>query len=81
MGRNHPVGIFFAGLLFGALFQGGAELDFEFQTITREMVLMIQGLIILFSGALVYMFNPWVEKIYHRIVDKRQGKAEEAQNG
>ena len=42
---------------------------------------MIQGLIILFSGALVYMFNPWVEKIYHRIVDKRQGKAEEAQNG
>ena len=81
MGRNHPVGIFFAGLLFGALFQGGAELDFEFQTITREMVLMIQGLIILFSGALVYMFNPWVEKIYHRIVDKRQSKEEEAQNG
>ena len=81
MGRNHPVGIFFAGLLFGALFQGGAELDFEFQTITREMVLMIQGLIILFSGALVYMFNPWVEKIYHRIVDKRQDKKMEAQNG
>ena len=67
MGRNHPVGIFFAGLLFGALFQGGAELDFEFQTITREMVLMIQGLIILFSGALVYMFNPWVERLYHRL--------------
>lgn len=81
MGRNHPVGIFFAGLLFGALFQGGAELDFEFQTITREMVLMIQGLIILFSGALVYMFNPWVEKIYHRIVDKQQDKKMEAQNG
>ncbi|MEL0025255.1 MAG: ABC transporter permease, partial [Alphaproteobacteria bacterium] len=50
MGRNHPVGIILASLLFGALYQGGAELDFEFSTITREMVLLIQGLIILFSG-------------------------------
>ena len=57
MGRNHPVGIILASLLFGALYQGGAELDFEFSTITREMVLLIQGLIILFSGGLAYMFN------------------------
>ena len=58
MGRNHPVGIFFAALLFGALYQGGTELDFEFTTITREMVLLIQGLIILFSGALAFMLEP-----------------------
>ena len=64
MGRNHPLGIIFASLLFGALFQGGAELDFEFQTITRDMVVMIQGLIILFSGALAYMFNPILEKLF-----------------
>ena len=64
MGRNHPLGIIFASLLFGALFQGGAELDFEFQTITRDMVVMIQGLIILFSGALAYMFNPMLEKLF-----------------
>jgi simple sugar transport system permease protein len=63
MGRNHPVGIFFASLLFGALFQGGAELDFEFQSITREMVLLIQGMIILFSGALAYMFAPTLSRI------------------
>ena len=75
MGRNHPVGIIFASLLFGALYQGGAELDFEFRTITREMVLMIQGLIILFSGALVYMFNPMVERLYHRIVGPEKGVA------
>ena len=75
MGRNHPVGIIFASLLFGALYQGGAELDFEFQTITREMVLMIQGLIILFSGALVYMFNPMVERLYHRIIGPEKGAA------
>jgi len=64
MGRNHPVGIILASLLFGALFQGGAELDFEFQTITREMVLMIQGLIILFSGALALMFTPVLGRIF-----------------
>lgn len=57
MGRNHPIGIVLASLLFGALYQGGAELDFEFSTINREMVLLIQGLIILFSGGLAYMFN------------------------
>ena len=64
MGRNHPVGIVMASLLFGALYQGGAELDFEFKSITREMVLVIQGLIILFSGALAYMFVPWLVRIF-----------------
>ena len=64
MGRNHPVGIFLAALLFGALYQGGAELDFEFRTITREMVLVIQGLIILFSGALALMFVPVLGRVF-----------------
>jgi simple sugar transport system permease protein len=83
MGRNHPFGIVLASLLFGALYQGGAELDFEFQTITREMVLMIQGLIILFSGALALMFVPAAERIYGRLAsanrssDTRKGE----QNG
>lgn len=63
MGRSHPVGIILAAFLFGALFQGGTELDFEFQTITREMVLLIQGLIILFSGALSLMFVPWITRL------------------
>ena len=66
MGRNHPVGIVLAALLFGALYQGGAELDFEFKSITREMVLVIQGLIILFSGALAYMFTPWLVRLFVR---------------
>ncbi len=64
MGRNHPVGIIIASLLFGVLYQGGAELAFEMPKITKEMVVVIQGLIILFSGALAYMLNPWVEKTY-----------------
>ena len=61
MGRSHPVGIVLAALLFGALQQGGTELAFEIPTITREMVVVIQGLIILFSGALVNMPRPWLQ--------------------
>ncbi len=64
MGRNHPVGIIMASLLFGVLYQGGAELAFEIPKITREMVVAIQGLIILFSGALALMLRPWVVQGY-----------------
>ena len=64
MGRNHPVGIIMASLLFGVLYQGGAELAFEIPLITREMVVAIQGLIILFSGALALMLRPWVVRAY-----------------
>jgi len=67
MGRNHPIGIFFASLLFGALYQGGAELDFEFQSITREIVLLIQGMIVLFSGALAYMFSAPLARLLTRL--------------
>jgi ABC-type uncharacterized transport system permease subunit len=64
MGRNHPIGVVLASLLFGALQQGGAELSFEFPTITRDMVVVIQGLVILFSGALAYMTRPWFERLF-----------------
>ena len=52
MGRNHPVGVLLAALLFGALAQGGAELAFEMPDLPRETVLVVQGLVILFTGAL-----------------------------
>lgn len=71
MGRNHPVGIVMASLLFGALYQGGAELDFEFQSITRDMLLVIQGLIILFAGALAYMLNPPLARLIARLARRR----------
>lgn len=64
MGRNHPLGIVFASLLFGILYQGGAELAFEIPKITREMVVAIQGLIILFSGALALMLRPLVVRAW-----------------
>ena len=62
MGRNHPVGIVFASLLFGALFQGGAEVAFEVKGFSRDMVVMLQGLVVLFSGAMIYVIAPWVAR-------------------
>lgn len=60
MGRNHPVGIIFASVLFGALFQGGAEVAFEVRGFSRDMVVMLQGFIVLFSGAMAYVIAPMV---------------------
>ena len=66
MGRNHPIGIVLAALLFGALYQGGSELAFDFPSINREMVVVIQGLVILFAGALENLFRPRIEALFRR---------------
>ncbi len=60
MGRSHPFGIVLASLLFGALFQGGAEVSFEVRGFSRDMVVMLQGFIVLFSGAMAYVLAPAV---------------------
>ena len=64
MGRSHPLGVFIAALLFGALYQGGAELTFEMNGMTREMILVIQALVILFTGALDNMVRSPVERMF-----------------
>ncbi|MCB9942469.1 MAG: ABC transporter permease [Geminicoccaceae bacterium] len=66
MGRNHPVGVVLASLLFGALYQGGSELSFDMPAINRDMVVVIQGLVILFAGALEHMFRPQLRRIFMR---------------
>jgi len=76
MGRNHPVGIVLASLLFGALFQGGADLAFEMPKITREMVVFIQGLVILFAGALEYLFWPFLVAVFGRAPETGAAAAE-----
>jgi simple sugar transport system permease protein len=77
MGRNHPLGIVLASLLFGALYQGGAELAFEVPRITRELVVVIQGLVILFSGALAYMLRPYFVRLF---ASHQRGRARAADN-
>jgi general nucleoside transport system permease protein len=62
MGRNHPLGIGLAAVLFGALYQGGSELSFDMPALTRDMVVVIQGLIILVCGALEHALRGPVEE-------------------
>jgi simple sugar transport system permease protein len=78
MGRNHPVGIVLASLLFGMLSQGGAELSFENPAITRDLTVVIQGCVILFSGALVYLTRPWFERLYGLLLRQRGPQPQEA---
>ena len=69
MGRNHPIGIVLAAMLFGLLYQGGTELSFAKQHINRDMVVVIQGLIILFMGALEQAFRPWLNALFFKAED------------
>ncbi|MGY5807306.1 ABC transporter permease [Rhizobium sp. LEGMi198b] len=64
MGRNHPVGIILAAILFGVLYQGGDSVSFDMPAINRDMIALIQGLVILFVGALEYMLRPTFVRLY-----------------
>ena len=64
MGRNHPLGIVVAAILFGALYQGGSELSFDMPKLTRDMVVVIQGLIILVCGALEHALQAPIEALF-----------------
>ena len=66
MGRNHPAGVLLAELLFGALTQGGAELAFEMPAVPSDVVVLIQGLVILFAGALGNMLRPGLLRVLGR---------------
>ena len=48
LGRNHPVGVFFAALLFGVLLRGGIFVDAFSQHVTKDLVEVLQALVILF---------------------------------
>ncbi len=63
MGRNHPIGILLAAILFGALTQGASEIAFEMPQVSNDAVVIIQGLIILFVGGFDNLFRPLIAKI------------------
>ncbi len=63
MGRSHPFGVFLAALLFGFLYQGGAELAL-WTSIPRELIIVIQALVILFTGALDNMVRMPLERLF-----------------
>ena len=50
VGRNHPLGVIFSGILFGALNAGGPSM--QSADVSKEIVQLIQGFIILAIAAL-----------------------------
>ena len=64
MGRAHPVGVVLASLLFGMLYQGGAELAFDQPKISRDMIVAIQGFVVLFAGALEGLYRPHLARAF-----------------
>jgi ABC-type uncharacterized transport system permease subunit len=51
LGRNHPVGVIFAAMLFAVLTRGGVPVDAFTQHVTKDIVQILQGTIILFVAA------------------------------
>ena len=60
LGRSHPVGVLFAGLLFGALEAGGRQMQVD-AGVSVDLIGIIQSLIIVFIAAplLVRAIFPW----------------------
>ena len=75
MGRNHPVGIVLASLLFGVLYQGGVEVSFEIPGFSREMVVTVQGLIVLFAGAMAMVSAPLFARLHRLLSSARKESA------
>ena len=63
MGRNHPLGVLMAAVLFGFLYQGGAELAL-WTSIPRELIVVIQALVIMFTGALDNLVRWPLERVF-----------------
>ena len=63
LGRSHPIGVLFAGLLFGALIAGGRLMQVK-AGVSVDLITIIQALIIVFIAAplLVKKSLPWFFK-------------------
>lgn len=51
LGRNHPVGVLLAALLFGAFLRGGLFVDIFTEHVSKDLVLVLQAVIILFVAS------------------------------
>jgi simple sugar transport system permease protein len=58
LGRNHPVGVLLAALLFGAFLRGGLFVDIFTEHVSKDLVLVLQAVIILFVAAEA-LFRGW----------------------
>ena len=70
LGRNHPAGVLLAALLFAVLQRGGVPVDAFTQLVSKDIVQILQALVILFVAAEA-MFRS-----LHKVIAGR-GKGEE----
>ncbi|MSO55643.1 MAG: ABC transporter permease [Acidobacteria bacterium] len=61
LGRNHPVGVVCAALLFGALMRGGIPVDAFTEYVTKDIVQILQATIILFVAADAFFRGPFAK--------------------
>ncbi len=61
LGRNHPAGVVLAALLFAMLQRGGIPVDAFTEHVTKDIVLVIQAIIILFVAAEAFFREPFAK--------------------
>jgi general nucleoside transport system permease protein len=73
LGRNHPIGVIFAALLFAVLTRGGIPVDAFTQHVTKDIVQILQGTIILFVASEAFFREPIIRLREAIRRDKRDG--------
>lgn len=48
LGRNHPFGVLLSAILFGALIRGGLFVDIFTERVSKDLVMVLQAMVILF---------------------------------
>jgi simple sugar transport system permease protein len=76
LGRNHPLGVIAAALLFAVLQRGGVPVDAFTHLVSKDIVLILQALVILFVAAEAMFRGP-----INRLGLLRGGKATAAVGG
>ncbi|HEX4496778.1 MAG TPA: ABC transporter permease [Thermoanaerobaculia bacterium] len=59
LGRSHPLGVILSALLFGALLRGGLFVDIFTANVSKDLVQVLQGIIILFVAAEAMFRGPF----------------------
>jgi general nucleoside transport system permease protein len=59
LGRNHPVGVLLSAILFGMLIRGGIFVDAFTNNVTKDLVDVLQGVVILFVAAEALFRGPF----------------------
>ncbi len=69
LGRTHPFGVLLAAILFGALVRGGLFVDIFTENVSKDLVVVLQGIIILLV-AMEYLFRGKLKHLIPQLAGK-----------